>query len=66
MLNAPNGLALDSAGNLYIADNNNYRVRKVDTSGNISTVAGNGNCCGSELDPSAGHDDHDRDCPLAW
>jgi uncharacterized protein (TIGR03437 family) len=36
------GLATDSAGNLYIADSNNYRVRKVDTSGKITTVAGNG------------------------
>src|SRR5207249_9212192 len=36
------GLATDSAGNLYIADTNNYRVRKVDASGNITTVAGNG------------------------
>jgi trimeric autotransporter adhesin len=38
----PNGLAVDSAGNLYIADTNNYRVRKVTSGGVISTVAGNG------------------------
>jgi uncharacterized protein (TIGR03437 family) len=36
------GLATDSAGNLYIADTVNSRIRKVDTSGKISTVAGNG------------------------
>ncbi len=36
------GLAVDGAGNLYIADSNNYRIRKVDASGNISTVAGTG------------------------
>ena len=41
-LHYPSGLAFDSAGNLYIADGVNRRVRKVDTSGNISTVAGNG------------------------
>src|SRR6476660_8944323 len=42
-LNAPKGLAFDSGGNLYIADSLNNRVRKVDTSGIITTFAGNGN-----------------------
>ncbi|XGV87867.1 MAG: DUF4347 domain-containing protein [Limnothrix sp. BL-A-16] len=41
-LNAPYGIAFDSSGNLYIADFSNHRIRKVDTSGNITTVAGNG------------------------
>ena len=41
-LAVPTGVAVDSAGNLYIADSDNNRVRKVDASGNISTVAGNG------------------------
>lgn len=40
-LNLPNGIAFDSAGNMYIADTGNNVVRKVDTSGIISTVAGN-------------------------
>ena len=40
-LNVPNGIALDAAGNLYIADYNNNRVRKV-AAGVISTVAGKG------------------------
>ena len=35
-------VAVDSTGNLYIADANNMRVRKVDTAGIITTVAGNG------------------------
>jgi len=41
-LNYPCGVALDAAGNLYIIDNNNERIRKVDTKGIITTVAGNG------------------------
>jgi uncharacterized protein (TIGR03437 family) len=40
-LSQPSGLALDAAGNLYIADRGNYRIRKV-SKGQISTVAGNG------------------------
>jgi sugar lactone lactonase YvrE len=41
-LNQPQGLAFDTAGNLYIADVGNQRVRKVDTGGTITTVAGSG------------------------
>ena len=38
----PGGIAADIAGNLYIADGDNFRVRKVDNRGIITTVAGNG------------------------
>ena len=41
-LNGPRGVAVDSAGNLYIADTSNNRIRKVDTAGNITTVVGTG------------------------
>ena len=38
----PSGVAVDATGNLYIADTNNSRVRKVTADGVISTVAGIG------------------------
>ncbi len=41
-LNNPFGVAVDIAGNIYIGDNGNNRVRKVATSGIISTYAGTG------------------------
>jgi sugar lactone lactonase YvrE len=39
-LNAPTGIRLDAAGNLYIADSNNSLIRQVNGAGIISTVAG--------------------------
>ena len=41
-LNFPTGVAVDGAGNLYIADRTNFRIRKVDSTGTITTVAGTG------------------------
>jgi trimeric autotransporter adhesin len=41
-LNEPADIAFDAEGNLYIADEANYRIRKIDTSGIITTIAGNG------------------------
>ena len=40
--NYPGDLAIDAANNLYVADNNNYRVRKINADGMIITVVGNG------------------------
>jgi len=39
-LNFPEGIALDPSGNMYIADTGNHVIRKVDTTGNITTIAG--------------------------
>jgi uncharacterized protein (TIGR03437 family) len=41
-LSVPVGMALDSSGNLYIADSGDNLIRKVTTNGNISSIAGNG------------------------
>jgi uncharacterized protein (TIGR03437 family) len=41
-LNSPTGVAVDAAGNVYIADQMNHRIRKVDKDGIITTVAGTG------------------------
>ena len=41
-LRSPRDMTVDAAGNLFIADSGNNRIRKVDSSGNISTVAGTG------------------------
>lgn len=41
-IRAPQGVAVDTDGNLYIADGRNHRIRKVTPSGIITTVAGSG------------------------
>src|SRR6195256_4787294 len=38
----PPGLTVDNTGNVYVADNGNYRIRKISPDGSITTVAGNG------------------------
>jgi hypothetical protein len=39
---APAGIAIDNQGNLYVADQANCAIRKIDASGNVTTIAGNG------------------------
>ena len=42
LLNIPAGVAVDAAGNLFIAEERNHRIRRVDSSGVITPIAGTG------------------------
>ena len=42
-MNNPTAAATDAAGNLYVTDQSNQRIRRIDSTGTIQTVAGNGN-----------------------
>lgn len=55
----PNDAALDEAGNLYIVDQQNWRVRKIDTNGIITTIAGGKYGTGGDGGPA-------KDAELAW
>ncbi len=40
--NQPGGICVDNLGNIYVTDNFNHRIRKIDINNNVTTVAGNG------------------------
>jgi RHS repeat-associated protein len=60
----PSSLTIDNSGNLYIADFANHRVRKIDTNGNIITIAGNGE--GGEYVPFFGDGGPATQSPLGY
>ncbi len=52
-MDSPLGLAVDSKGNVYFADENNHRVRKITPGGVISDFAGTGVCAGASDGPAS-------------
>src|SRR5271165_4545121 len=52
MFSDPRHLGVDGAGNVYVADTNNQRIRKISPAGQIVTVAGNGDASETVAGPA--------------
>ena len=61
-LTEPDSLCLDAAGNLYVADTQNDIIRRIDTNGNVTTIAGAAGIAG--LNDCARYSESVS--PLAW
>ena len=63
---SPSGVAVDATGNLFIADYNNNVIRKVDTNGIITTVAGNGYGAGIDVGGYTGDGGAATNAEMDW
>jgi hypothetical protein len=64
LLRQPKALTLDGDGNIYIGDQQNFRVRVVDANGTITTIAGNGT--GNLAGEPGGEDIPALESPIDW
>jgi sugar lactone lactonase YvrE len=48
LFNGPNGVAVDNLGNIFVADSGNNSIRKVNSTGEVTTIAGDGNAGDSD------------------
>jgi len=55
--NFPDGMAVDSAGNLFVADSGNHTIRKMTPAGVVTTLAGNASITDQYGDPVGGYAD---------